>query len=141
MGSSAAVTPAAGDEDDLAVPRTGVAVWWLRRFAEENAEALAGKSTGAVCFDIVKPATCQLKRAFVDLPKMRALRDSSGRPALGPAAVFASHAWSNNFLDFVAALEASLGVGSGVFVWNGAFACFSCVIVFLSVARAALAWL
>ena len=117
-GCGAPVTPAAAVED--AVPRTGVAVWWLRRFAEENADALAGKSTGAVCFELVKPATRQLKCAFVDLPQMQALRDSAGRPAVGLAAVFVSHAWNNNFLDFVAAVEASLGVASGAFVWNGA---------------------
>ena len=113
----------AGGEDHLAVPNTGVAVWWLRRFAEENADVLAGKSTGAVCFELVKLATRQPKCAFVDLPQMRALCDSSGRSAVGPAAVFASHAWSNSFLDFVAAVEVSLGVGSGTFVWNGALSC------------------
>ena len=80
-GASAAVTPAAraetvhvppatGDrEDHLAVPNTGVAVWWMRCFTDENADPLAGKSTGAVCFELVKPATRQLtKCAFVDLP-------------------------------------------------------------------------
>ena len=102
------------------MPTTGVAVWWLRRFADDNVAALAGFSTAAVCFGKIKPATCALACAYVDLPEMRSLRDGAGRAAVGPAAVFASHAWSNNFLDFVAALEASLGVGSGVFVWNGA---------------------
>ena len=146
LGTSAAVItaaaevvpapPATGDEDHLAVPKTGVAVWWLRLFAEENADALAGKSTGAVCFELVKPATRQLKCAFVDLPQMRALRDGAGRPAVGPAAVFASHAWSNSFLDFVAAVEASLGVGSGVFVWNGALSCYTRFIALLFVATA-----
>ena len=125
----------------MAVPNTGVAVWWLRRFAEENADALnADKSTGAVCFELVKPATRRLKCALVDLPQMQALRDSAGSPAVGPAAVFASHAWSNNFLDFVAAVEASLGVGSSAFVWNGALSSsFTCFITLLPVARAALA--
>ena len=102
------------------MPTTGVAVWWLRRFADDNVAALAGVSTGAVCFGTVKPATRALACAYVDLPEMRLLRDGAGRAAVGPAAVFASHAWNNNFLDFVAAVEASLGVGSGVFVWNGA---------------------
>jgi len=131
---------AAGDGDDhLAVPKTGVAVWWLRRYAEENADALAGKSTSSVCFELVKPATRQLKCAFVDLPQMQALRDSAGRPAVGPAAVFASHAWSNSFVDFVAAVEANLGVGSGALVWIGALSCLSCFITLLAVARVALA--
>ena len=133
------VPPIAGGEDHLAVPTTGVAVWWLRRFAEENADALAGKSTGAVCFELVKPATRQLKCAFVDLPQMQALRDRTGHPAVGQAAVFASHAWSKSFVDFVAAVEASLGVGSGALVWIGALSCLSCFITLLAVARVALA--
>lgn len=104
--STEAPTPA---DNSLAVPKTGVAVWWLRHFAEENARALLGKSTSAACCELVTPATRELACAYVDLPQMRALRDGVGLPAVGPASTFVSHAWINSSLEFLAAVEASLG--------------------------------
>lgn len=122
-------SPAEAEAACEAVPEVGVAVWWLRRFADEHAARLSGHSTGgsgvplstaAVSGWLKATATFDRKCAFVDLPEMRQLVDADGRPAVGHATVFASHAWNNPFLDFVEAMEAKLGAGSGIFVWNGA---------------------
>ena len=115
------------EEAEESVPTTGVAVWWLRRFADDNLERFSGGGAGGKPLSTVAvsgwpkaSATLETKAAYVDLQQMRALCCATGKPAVGKAAVFASHAWSNSFLDFVAAMEAHLDSDSDHFVWNGA---------------------
>ena len=87
-------------------PTDGVALWALRAFVEEHAAQARGRTTGAVCHEVVKPATRGRQCAYVEL-----LRGSSrgGVPAVARATVFLSHAWGNPLDSLVDAAEARLG--------------------------------
>lgn len=82
---------AAGGSADLAVPTDGIAVWALREFVNARSSELAGKSTGSVCFEIIKPETRPGKCAYVDTLR-GSRRAADGLPAVGQATVFLSHA-------------------------------------------------
>lgn len=99
-------------------PTDGVALWALRHFLAQHAARAAGKSTGAVCLEIVKPATRALRCAYVELLRGELSPDVRRVPAVAPATVFISHAWGNSFESLVAAVEAHLGAeGEDAFVW------------------------
>lgn len=63
-------------------------------------------STGAVCYEIVKPATRAAACAYTTL--LWESRKPGGPAPVSTATVFLSHAWSNPFLSLVAAAEAHL---------------------------------
>lgn len=118
---AAATAPAAAEEDPPPpepCPTDGVALWALRAFLSKHAALAAGKSTGAVCLEIAKPATLALRSAYIDLLRDDRSPDGRGTPAVAPATVFVSHAWGNPFESLVAAVESHLGgEADEAYVW------------------------
>lgn len=87
-------------------PTDGLALWALRRFMQQHAGEVAGKTTGEVCFKLVKPTTAERKCAFVDLLRGQTRdSDGSGPVAVAHATVFISHAWACPIEELVAAVE------------------------------------
>ena len=96
-------------------PMDGVALWALRQLLVDNAAQLGGKSTGAACFEFVKPATRSRKCAYVELLRGKT---RGGVPAVARATWFLSHAWNNPLESLVAAAEARLGgEAATAYVW------------------------
>ena len=81
----------------------------------EHAAQARGKTTGAVCCEVVKPATRERRCAYVELLRGRS---RGGVPAVARATVFLSHAWGNPLEGLVDAAEARLGGEAGTaYVW------------------------
>lgn len=111
---AAAGHPAAGHHHPAAAasgfPTKGIALWALREFAADYAADLEGLTTEQACRRVVAPLTeaagpggapC----SFVEwLAASHAYSDGNGH-AVNEATIFVSHAWGNNFLDLVDALE------------------------------------
>ncbi len=70
----------------------GVSAPFLRSF---KARVPAEYTTKDVCDKIIIPETDSLKCAFVDL--LKGTNDENGRPLIGQATVFVSHAWKFKF--------------------------------------------
>ena len=90
-------------------------MWALRAFREEHAAQVQGKTTGAVCYEVVKPATRERQCAYVELLRGRS---RGGVPAVARATIFLSHAWGNPLESLVVAAEARLGgEAETTYVW------------------------
>ena len=83
------------------VSRRGISLAGILQFVDGlgGATAIEGKTTSAVCEELVKPATAASRRSVVaDL-------EAAGSPQIADATVFVSHAWAFRFADVLAALE------------------------------------
>ena len=74
----------------------GVSPAFLRRFLRQHGID-SSWTTGDVCQRIIHRATAERKCAFIEL--IRDERDEEGRPFVGKATVFVSHAWKYGFID------------------------------------------
>jgi hypothetical protein len=123
------------------VPREGLSIAALRAFAEQHKGAVcepteaerafaqrerkpaptalpfATLSTAQVVSRVIKPATKHKHCSYAEL--LRGKADASGRPHVGLATVFVSHAWDNAFADLQDALMERFGADEDVFLWNG----------------------
>ena len=84
-------------------PADGVKLSYFQSFLDEccrnDRRALEGLTTADVCEKFVKPATSSLLCSYCDLLRKQ------GHPAVAHATVFVIHAWRNNFLDTLHALQ------------------------------------
>ena len=130
-----------------AVPLCGISVASLRAFAaahagrdlrpslqeHEEAERSLGAvprpvpqrfeelTTAQVVERVIKPATEAARCSYVDLLRAQRPTDDAGHPAVAPATVFVSHAWSYAFGSLLQALLARFAHDTQpVYLWNGA---------------------
>jgi hypothetical protein len=91
-----------------AVPSIGVSAAALRSLLDEHAAALSpGASTADVVALVVKPATAGTpQQSFAEVMWAQRACAATGRPFVGSARAFVSHAWANSFTDLVETLEA-----------------------------------
>jgi hypothetical protein len=132
------------------VPREGLSIAALRAFAEQHNGAVcepteaerafaqrerkpaptalpfAALSTAQVVSRVIKPATEHMQGSYAEL--LRGKADASGRPHVGLATVFVSHAWDNAFADLQDALMERFGADEDVFLWNGACGAWPCAV-------------
>ena len=110
MGAAASINHTATPERRSSISTTfntfpidGVKFSQFQRFLDEccgeDRRALEGLTTADVCEKFVKPATSTLLCSFCDLLRKQ------GHPAVGHANVFIIHAWGNDFLDTLRALQ------------------------------------
>ena len=100
--------------DDRCFPRDGVSLACLRSFYEAHRALLEGLTTAQACHWVMMALSSGRRRAFTAcLKECQGAQDAQGRPFVGPATVFASHAWSYEFGALVAALESYEASRSG----------------------------
>ena len=111
MGAAASINNTASTEQrrsSISVtynhfPADGVKLSYFQSFLDEcqrdDRRALEGLTTADVCDKFIKPATSSMLCSYCDLLKKQE------HPAVNRANVFIVHAWRNNFLDTLRALQ------------------------------------
>ena len=85
------------DVQAASFPDQTVSFRWLEHFVEGNRARLAGLKTVEVSDTLLKPETEARRCSYVQLLDRE--RTEDGRPAVGTATCFVSHAWGGLFLD------------------------------------------
>ena len=98
-----------------------MSIEFIRKFIADNASNPQFQSftTTDVCVNIVIPHTLPKKCAFINL--FEGQTDASGKPYLGKASVFVSHAWKYCFSDPVDVMEQYEAEHSGTYYWFDLF--------------------
>lgn len=102
----------------LPFPKEGIRVSYLREFVENvcgGMEGVRGLVTTEVCEAFVKKATEADQSSLCDLLAAK------NHPAVGPATVFISHAWSYQFIDVMDALEYHFRNAPDTIIWFDLF--------------------
>ena len=81
----------------------GVSIEFIRKYIADNNINVATLTTTDVCNTILKPQTLDRKSAYIELVKGQ--KDGNGKPYVGPATVFVSHAWKYKFGEPVDVME------------------------------------
>lgn len=103
--ASPLMVPSTSIERLPSMPMEGVSLACLREFCTEHRAVLLGLSTTEVCNGVVKPLTQSSGLSLAVSLRNACLKDENGRPFIGKATVFVSHAWSYDFFSLVSALE------------------------------------
>ena len=78
----------------------GLHISGFRKFIEDHPSVVSdGLTTSQINRQIVKPTTNGSSKPFIDT--YTNLKSKSGKPLVGPATVFVSHAWKYQFVDIV----------------------------------------
>ena len=76
-------------------------------------------TTTDICNLVVKPATLARKCSFIDL--IATDQDDQGKPHVGQATVFVSHAWKYKFVDNVDVMEQHAKKQPAAYFWFDLF--------------------
>jgi len=108
-----------------AFPAEGVSFACLRAFREAHASQLYCKTTEEVCVSVIKPIASRARASLAEvLLHVNAADPVTGRPFVGRATLFVSHAWKYRFTDLLDALEAhicAMPEPDLVYVWLDTF--------------------
>lgn len=88
-------------------PREGVSLSCIQSFRRAHAALIdAGETTTDICERAVKPMTERASTSLAAVLRRIGATDEDGRPFIGVATVFISHAWRYRFCDLLDAVEA-----------------------------------
>jgi hypothetical protein len=96
-----------------------VSAAFLRDFAEEHRQTIAGLTTEEVCEKIVKVLTNTARCSYLQL--LHSNPDAIARSYFGKAIVFISHAWKYDFQDVLAVMLAHAEKNPNTFFWFDVF--------------------